>query len=78
MTRLAHRVVDEVVLVNVTVPLGLVPPAVKAGVTVAVKVTCWFTAEELGEDTSVVVVLAEVTISETVPAVPAEKFWSPL
>jgi hypothetical protein len=67
-------------LVKVTVPVGLVGvvPAGELGVTVAVKVTCWLTAEGLGKDTTLVVVPAGVTISATVPGVPAVKFVSPL
>ena len=56
MAKLAHRVVDEVVLVKVTFPVGIAVPAVKAGVTVAVKATDWLTLEGLGVDTTVVVV----------------------
>ena len=73
MVRLAHRVVAEVVLVKVTVPVGLAVPAVKAGVTVAVKATDWLVAEGLGVDTRVVVVPAAVTTCETVAGVPEEK-----
>ena len=79
MVRLAHRVVAEVVLVKVTVPVGLAVPAVKAGVTVAVKDTCWLVAEGSGEDTTVVVVpAADTTSAPLVTAVPVAKFESPL
>jgi ABC-type glucose/galactose transport system permease subunit len=43
--------------VNVTVPVGLVAPAI-AGLMVAVKVTAWLTAAEGTDETTVVVVEA--------------------
>jgi len=73
-----HRVVEVVVSTKTTDPVGLAAPA-KAGVTVAVKATDWFTAEGDGAETSAVVVLAAVTNSaELVAAVRPEKFESPL
>ena len=73
-----HRVVEVVVLVNTTVPVGLAVPA-NAGVTVAVKATDWFTAEGEGLDVTAVVVPAAVTASaEAVAAASPEKFASPL
>jgi len=56
--RAEHKVVAGVVevLEKVTDPVGIALPAVKAGVTLAVKVTCALTAEGEGEDTRVVVV----------------------
>jgi hypothetical protein len=55
-----HRVVDVDVSVKVTVPVGLAVPE-KAGVRVAVKVTCALTADGLGVDTRVVVVAVALT-----------------
>ena len=74
IAKFRHRVVAEVVSLKTTVPVGLAVPAVKAGVTVAAKATCWFVAEGLGEDTTLVMVLAAVTTCEKVAGVPAEKF----
>lgn len=62
---------------NVTVPVGFVEP-VTVGVTVAVKVTGWLTLEEDGEAAMAMVVGVAVTIWDTVPGVPGEKFASPL
>jgi hypothetical protein len=74
MVKFAHKVVAEVVFVKVTVPVGVAVPAVKPGVTVAVKDTCWLVADGLGDETTFVVVLAAVTTCVTVAGVPDEKF----
>jgi hypothetical protein len=56
--RVTGRAVEKV-----TVPVGRVPPVVKAGATVAVKVTCWSTKEGLYDDETIVVpVAAELTV----------------
>jgi hypothetical protein len=47
-----------------TVPLGRVVPGF-CGVTVAVKATCWLTADGLGVDTTLVVVVAWLTVAVT-------------
>jgi hypothetical protein len=64
-------------LVNVTVPWGTAAP-VKAGVTTAVKATCWLTVDEPGADERVVVVVVAATTSVWVAGVPDVKFESPL
>ena len=51
---------------KVTVPVGLPLPGATA-LTVAVKVTDWPNAEGFAEEASVVVVLALLTVCETVP-----------
>jgi hypothetical protein len=56
-----HKVVEVEVSWKVTVPVGLAEPAVKAGVTTAVKFTCWLTVGALGRDERVVVVPDLVT-----------------
>jgi len=64
--------------VKVTVPVGTADP-VNAGVTVAVKDTCWFVVDGAGDDTTPVVVLAaETTSAPLVAAARPEKFESPL
>jgi uracil phosphoribosyltransferase len=73
-----HKVVEVVVSVKTTDPVGLAAPA-NAGVTVAVKATDWLTAEGEGEDvTAVVVLVAATTSGAAVAAVRPEKFASPL
>jgi hypothetical protein len=64
------------VLEKTTVPVGFagVVPALNAGVTVAVKATCWLTPEGLGEEPRLVVVVEAVTTSSKVPGTPARKF----
>jgi len=75
---LVHKVVEVVVSVKVTVPVGTADP-VNAGVTVAVKDTCWFVVDGAGDDTTPVVVLAaETTSAPLVAAARPEKFESPL
>ena len=64
------------------VPVGLVAPGY-CGVTVAVNATCWLTADGLGVDTTLVELVALITVSLTVLAqaagdVQLEKFVSPL
>ena len=61
--------------VKVTEPVGTIEP-VTAGVTVAVKVTCWLTAEGDGDAMTVVVVLVPATTCVVVPA-PFVKLVSP-
>ena len=61
-----------------TVPVGLVAPAVKAGVTVAVKATDWLTLEGLGDDTRLVVVEAALMTWLRMLEVADLKFGSPL
>jgi hypothetical protein len=56
----------------------LTPPAVKAGVTVAVKITCWLTAEGFGEDVTDVVAVVVLTTWLTVLEVAPLKLVSPL
>jgi hypothetical protein len=65
--------------VNVTVPPGFVEPVkgVIVGVTVAVKVTPWFTVDVAGTAASVVVVAVVFTVCATVPEL-EPKFVSPL
>jgi hypothetical protein len=67
---------DVDVLEKTTVPVGFagVVPTLNAGVTVAVKATCWLTAEGLGEEATLVVVVEAVTTSSEVPGTPARKF----
>lgn len=59
-----------------TDPVGLAVPAVKVGVTVAVKATCWLTDEVRDDDTTLVVVLSFATTCTRFPGVPAAKFLS--
>jgi hypothetical protein len=72
-------VVAVVVSVKVTVPVGNVEP-VKAGVTVAVKLTCWFTDDGLGVALVMAVVVDAVvtTSAAAVTPLPVLKFESPL
>ena len=72
-----HRFVEVVLSTKVTVPLGNAAPA-KVGVTTAVKLTCWFTVEEAGEEVREVVVPDAVTTSERDVTVPVPKLASPL
>jgi hypothetical protein len=72
-----HRRVAVEVFVKVTLPVGTAVP-VKAGVTTAVKATCWLTVDELGTDERAVVVLVAATTSVRVAAVPDVKLASPL
>jgi hypothetical protein len=65
------------VALKLTVPVGVAFPAVKAGVTVAVKVTEALTAEGLAEDATVVVVPVVLTIWLKDGEVEALKFVSP-
>ena len=57
MLALIVTVLQRVVLpcVNVTFPVGRTfVDELEGGVTVAVRVTCWFTAGEVGEDVNMV------------------------
>jgi hypothetical protein len=62
--------------VNVTLPVGTTVPA--GAVTVAVKVTAWFTSGEAGEDPSAVSAATLFTVSVTVAGEATVKFASPL
>ena len=61
---------------NVTVPVGVPAPGATAA-TVAVNVTDWPNTEGLADEVSEVVVLAMVTVCETVLEVLVFKFVSP-
>jgi len=56
-----HKIVEVDVSVKTTVPVGLAVPE-NAGVTTAVKVTCWLTPELVGDDVRLVVVAAAFTV----------------
>jgi hypothetical protein len=70
---LVHNVVEVVVSVKTTVPVGLATP-VNAGATTAVKATDWLTPELEGDDERLVVVAAAVTDCESGLEVPLLKF----
>lgn len=61
---------------KVTLPVGRTVP--DGGVTVAVKVTCWFTAAEGGEDVRAIRAALLVTVSVNVEGAATVKFESPL